>query len=78
MIDFRNIDEITRKLTENIPENLKHLKTDMEANFKAVLASTFDKMDLVTREEFDAQKKVLQRTREKIDELETRLNQEND
>ena len=74
MINFRNLDEITRKLSASVPENLKHLKTDMEANFKAVLSSSFDKMDLVTREEFETQRKVLERTREKLDELEAKLN----
>jgi len=74
MIDFSFIDDLTRKLSERVPENVKALRTDMEANFKAVLSSTFDRMDLVTREEFDAQKAVLQRTREKLDALEKQFN----
>ena len=73
MIDFRNIDELTRKLSERVPENVKALRADMEANFKAVLSSAFDRVDLVTREEFEAQKKVLERTREKLEELEAKL-----
>lgn len=73
MIDFRNIDELTRKLSARVPENVKSLRADMEANFKAVLSSAFDRMDLVTREEFEAQKKVLERTREKLEELEAKL-----
>ncbi len=76
MIDFRNIDELTRKLSERVPENVKTLRADMEANFKAVLSSAFDRMDLVTREEFEAQKKVLERTREKLEELEAKLSQQ--
>ncbi len=75
MIDFRNIDELTRKLSERVPENVKTLRADMEANFKAVLSSAFDRMDLVTREEFEAQKKVLEKTREKLEELEAKLSQ---
>lgn len=78
MIDFRNIDELTRKLSERVPENVKTLRADMEANFKAVLSSAFDRMDLVTREEFEAQKKVLERTREKLEELEAKLSQQTD
>lgn len=73
MIDFSNIDELTRKLSASVPENIKTLRADMEANFKSVLSSGFDRMDLVTREEFEAQKKVLERTREKLEILEQRL-----
>ncbi len=77
MINFSFIDDLTRKLSERVPENVKALREDMEANFKAVLSSAFDKMDLVTREEFEAQKKVLERTREKLEALEQQLNNAN-
>lgn len=73
MINFRTIDDITRKLSERVPENVKMLREDMEANFKAVLSSAFERMDLVTREEFEAQKKVLERTWEKLEMLELTL-----
>lgn len=76
MIDFRTIDELTRKLSERVPENIKALRADMEANFKAVLTSAFDRMDLVTREEFEAQKRVLERTREKLEALEAKLSEQ--
>lgn len=46
---------------------------DIEKNLRAVLASVFAKLDLVTREEFDVQREVLARTREKLTQLETRL-----
>ena len=45
----------------------------MEKNFHAVLQGTFNKMDLVTRNEFDTQTKVLARTRKKVEELEARV-----
>ena len=44
--------------------------TDFETNFKAMLHATLDKLDLVTREEFDIQQKVLANTRAKLEELE--------
>ena len=44
--------------------------TDCETNFKAILHATLDKLDLVTREEFDIQQKVLANTRAKLEELE--------
>ena len=46
---------------------------DVQKNLKAMLNQSFAKMDLVTREEFDIQTKVLARTREKLAALEARL-----
>jgi len=47
---------------------------DMEKNLKASLSAWLSRLDLVTREEFDVQAQVLARTREKLAELEARLN----
>jgi BMFP domain-containing protein YqiC len=46
---------------------------DMEKNIKAALGGVFGRLDLVTREEFDVQKEVLARTREKLAQLEARI-----
>jgi ubiquinone biosynthesis accessory factor UbiK len=46
---------------------------DIEKNVKAVLASVFEKMDLVSRDEFDIQSQLLARTREKLTALEARV-----
>ena len=46
---------------------------DMEKNLRAMLAATFARLDLVTREEFDVQSEVLARTREKLVQLEAKL-----
>jgi hypothetical protein len=46
---------------------------DVEKNLRALLSSVFAKLDLVTREEFDVQREVLSRTREKLTALETRV-----
>ena len=46
---------------------------DLDKNLRALMSGTFAKMNLVTREEFDIQKAVLSRAREKIAELERRL-----
>jgi len=46
---------------------------DIEKNARALLTSAFARLDLVTREEFDIQAKVLARTREKLTALETRV-----
>jgi BMFP domain-containing protein YqiC len=46
---------------------------DLERNLKALLSGFFSRLDLVTREEFDIQRQVLLRTREKIERLEARV-----
>ena len=47
---------------------------DLEKNFHALLQGAFTKLELVTREEFDVQADVLRHTREKLVELEAKLN----
>ena len=68
-----NFDKLSEKLCEALPSGLKDVGEDAKKNFKAVLESTFAKMNLVTREEFDAQTAVLARAREKIQALEQQL-----
>jgi BMFP domain-containing protein YqiC len=73
MIDAQKIDELVRKLTEAIPPGLKELEAEAKKQFRGVLESGLTKMDLVSREEFDIQVKVLAKTREKIDQLEQKI-----
>ena len=47
--------------------------SDMEDNINALLKSTFTKMDLINREEFDVQTEVLKRTRAKLETLEAKI-----
>jgi ubiquinone biosynthesis accessory factor UbiK len=72
-MDSYRIDEIVRRLLENIPPAVRSVQRDLEANFRAVLRASLGKLDLVTREEFDAQTKVLERTRAKAEALEARV-----
>ena len=74
-MDPSGIDEIVRRLFESLPPAVRSLREDLEANFRAVLRATLGKLDLVTREEFDAQTKVLERTRAKAEALESRVAQ---
>jgi BMFP domain-containing protein YqiC len=46
---------------------------DIEKNMKAMLNQGFSKLDLLTREEFDIQSEVLQRTRARLEALEARV-----
>jgi BMFP domain-containing protein YqiC len=72
MEPFR-IDEIARRLFESVPPAVRTMQQDLERNFRSVLRTSLGKLDLVTREEFDVQVKVLERTRAKVDALEARL-----
>lgn len=64
---------LAAQLSDALPKHVHELKTDFEKTCHLILTKTFTKFDLVTREEFDTQKKVLLRTRKKLDELETHL-----
>lgn len=73
MIDTKTLDEMARKLADNLPSGLKQFQQEAEKNMRAGLQSMFSRLDLVTREEFDAQTKVLARTRSLVEALETRV-----
>ncbi|WP_242108682.1 ubiquinone biosynthesis accessory factor UbiK [Luteimonas aquatica] len=75
MIDLNPIDELARRLSSLVPPGLRghsseELREELQENFKAVLQSGLARLDLVTREEFDVQRAVLLRTREKLEALE--------
>lgn len=70
-----SIDELARKLAESVPAGLRSMREELEQNFRATLRSALDRLDLVTREEFEVQRLVLARTREKLDALGERLAQ---
>jgi BMFP domain-containing protein YqiC len=72
MDDFR-IDDIARRLLAALPEGARTMRRDIESNFRAVLQSSLGKLDLTTREEFEVQSKVLERTRARIEQLEQRI-----
>jgi BMFP domain-containing protein YqiC len=67
------MDDLARQLVESLPANLRMLGQDLERNFKALLHSGLERMELVTREEFDLQRAVLERTRSKLEAMEARL-----
>ena len=64
------IETLARKLIESIPDGLNSIREDLEKNFREILSSNINRLDLVTREEFEIQKEVLNRTRKKLEKLE--------
>ena len=70
MIDTKKINEVVQQVLAAMPAGLKNLPEDMQKNLRSAIQSVFSKMDLVTRDEFDAQMGVLQKTRKKLEALE--------
>src|SRR5690606_2542733 len=73
MIDLAHIDDLARRLSALVPPALREGREDMQQNFKTVLQSGLSRLDLVTREEFEVQRAVLARTRDKLESLERQL-----
>ena len=73
MIDLSQLDELARRLSTLVPAGLREGREELQQNFKSVLQAGLGKLDLVTREEFDVQRAVLARTREKLETLERQL-----
>ena len=73
MIDSKSLNDLAAKITSLLPADLDTLKKDLEKNIRAGLQSGLQKLDLVSREEFDVQAAVLARTREKLEVLEKRV-----
>ncbi|PJG82301.1 ubiquinone biosynthesis accessory factor UbiK [Caviibacterium pharyngocola] len=75
MLNPKKIEQIIQQIQDVLPQGVKDLGQDAEAKVKQTLQAQLAKLDLVTREEFDVQTQVLMRTREKLTELEKRLEQ---
>lgn len=73
MMNAATIDELAQRLAALVPSSLKDARADLGTNFRATLQAGLQKLDLVTREEFDVQRCVLLRTREKIEQLEQQI-----
>lgn len=69
----KQLEELAKKLYDALPTSLQNFENEIQQKFKEILQSAFAHMDLVTREEFDVQQKVLARTREKVDLLEAQV-----
>ncbi len=72
-MDPISVNDLARRLLESLPSAVRGAQADLENNFRVVLRGTLAKLDLVGREEFDVQTKVLERTRARLAVLEARL-----
>ncbi|HET8942766.1 MAG TPA: accessory factor UbiK family protein [Rudaea sp.] len=73
MINISAIDDLARRLADLVPPGAHEARAALADNFRDALRSGLRRLDLVTREEFDVQRCVLLRTREKVEALEARV-----
>lgn len=73
MLDLRGLDDLAQRLTALLPPGAEAASDDLRKTFRATLEAGVARLDLVTREEFDVQRAVLLKTREKLEALERQL-----
>ena len=73
MLNPSDLESIAKKVADILPQGVGQVPEGVQSQVKAILSSSFAKMDLVTREEFDVQSGVLAKTRAKLEALEKQL-----
>lgn len=73
MLEPKLLDELSRRITDAIPKPLQDLQSNAEAHVRERIEDVINRLDLVTREDFDIQAQVLQRTRAKVEQLERQV-----
>ena len=73
MLDPKKVEDIARQIGSIIPPQLKQFADELEGKVKQVLQAKLSGLDFVSREEFDVQRQVLLRTREKVEAMEQQL-----
>ncbi|MCE0493689.1 ubiquinone biosynthesis accessory factor UbiK [Vibrio salinus] len=73
MFDPKKIEQIAKQIHESMPQSVKDLGNDVEQKIRQVIQGQLNKLDVVSREEFDVQTQVLLRTREKLTQMEQKL-----
>ena len=68
--DPERLDELVRRVVDVLPEGAGTLEREVRSTLRSVLGAALERMDLVSREEFDVQQAVLERTRDKLESLE--------
>ncbi len=73
MSEQADFEQFFKQFTAGLPRNLFALQEDLEKNLRAALSGAFERMNLVTREEFEVQAVLLARTRTRLEALEKRV-----
>ncbi|MCL9782893.1 accessory factor UbiK family protein [Vibrio sp. S4M6] len=75
MFDPKKLEQIAKQIHDSMPQPVKDLGTDVEQKVRQVIQGQLNKLDVVSREEFDVQTQVLMRTRQKLTEMEQKLSE---
>jgi ubiquinone biosynthesis accessory factor UbiK len=73
MLNLKAIEQLAERIGALLPADASIIQDEFKSNVKAAITSVLTRMDLVTRDEFDAQTVLLKRTREKLDQLEAEI-----
>ena len=73
MIDSKLFDDIAKRVAGNLPTGLQLIQDDLQKNLRSALEAGLSHLELVTREEFEIQRAVLLRTREKLEAMEAQI-----
>ena len=75
MLDNQTINRLSDRINQLLPPQLQQAKSDFDARLKTLLQQQLSEFEFVSREEFDIQTRVLQRTRARLEALESRLSE---
>jgi len=73
MINAQKLEEIAQQVSNALPPGLKNVAEEVESKTKQILQGQLNKLDVVSREEFEVQTQVLLKTREKLVVLEKQV-----
>jgi ubiquinone biosynthesis accessory factor UbiK len=73
MLEPKTLDDLAAKLNDAVPESLRTAQHDLEKTVRAGLQGAMQRLDIVSRDEFEVQSLLLARTREKLDAMEERV-----
>ncbi len=73
MFDPKKLEKVAKQIQDAMPNPVKELGTDVDQKVRQVIQGQLNKLDVVSREEFDIQTQVLLRTRQKLTEMEAKL-----
>ena len=73
MFDPKKLEQLAKQIHDSMPAPVKELGADVDQKVRQVIQGQLNKLDVVSREEFDVQTQVLLRTRQKLADMEQKL-----
>ena len=73
LLNLKKLEKMASAIASVLPSQNEELRKELKTNIKPILSSMFKKMDVVTREDFELQRSILRKTREKLEQLELKI-----